>query len=260
MKRTIFLQDENAIWLKGNLHSHSTMSDGKLTPEEMKEAYKHHGYDFLVISDHDRYTDTRHMSEDNFTMVQGFELYGNATDEKDIHIHLLWDDNFDEFQHGQYIHLPERTGKATKAFCEEMKAKGAYIMLNHPHWSMLTSAEVEVDSFYDGVVVFFFVCVWVVFVGVGWVLWCVLVLGVWFVGWCVCVGCVVIWAIFSFVRSLEVMFLPLLFHSEGIYERSTFYDSRSIIPMTDTHLHRESKGHDIVLCPFSCNAHGLSCL
>ena len=37
MKRTIFLQDENAIWLKGNLHSHSTMSDGKLTPEEMKE-------------------------------------------------------------------------------------------------------------------------------------------------------------------------------------------------------------------------------
>ena len=37
MKRTIFLQDENAVWLKGNLHSHSTRSDGKLTPEEMKE-------------------------------------------------------------------------------------------------------------------------------------------------------------------------------------------------------------------------------
>ena len=41
MKRTIFLQDENAVWLKGNLHSHSTMSDGKLSPEEMKDAYKH---------------------------------------------------------------------------------------------------------------------------------------------------------------------------------------------------------------------------
>ncbi len=171
MKRTIFLQDENAIWLKGNLHSHSTMSDGKLTPEEMKEAYKHHGYDFLVISDHDRYTDTRHMSEDNFTMVQGFELYGNATDEKDIHIHLLWDDNFDEFQHGQYIHLPERTGKATKAFCEEMKAKGAYIMLNHPHWSMLTSAEVEVDSFYDAVELINYETEWLENVGDGTVFW-----------------------------------------------------------------------------------------
>ena len=76
MKITIFLQDENAVWLKGNLHSHSTMSDGRLTPEEMKEAYKHHGYDFLVISDHDRYTNTKNMTEENFTMVQflGFFL------------------------------------------------------------------------------------------------------------------------------------------------------------------------------------------
>lgn len=74
MKRTIFLQDKNALWLKGNLHSHSTFSDGQLTPEAMKEAYKHHGYDFLAVTDHDIYTDTRHLSDDTFTMVQGFEL------------------------------------------------------------------------------------------------------------------------------------------------------------------------------------------
>ena len=36
MKRTIFLQDPNAVWLKGNLHSHTVNSDGELTPEEMK--------------------------------------------------------------------------------------------------------------------------------------------------------------------------------------------------------------------------------
>ena len=89
MKETIFLQDENAVWLKGNLHSHSNFSDGKLTPEEMKEAYKSHGYDFLAVSDHDIYTDTRHLSDDKFTMIQGFELWGNNySNDKDIHVHF----------------------------------------------------------------------------------------------------------------------------------------------------------------------------
>ena len=53
MKKTLFLQDEKAIWLKGNIHSHSTFSDGSLTPEQMKDAYRHHGYDFLAVTDHD---------------------------------------------------------------------------------------------------------------------------------------------------------------------------------------------------------------
>ena len=35
MKRTIFLQDENALWLKGNLHSHTVFSDGTYTPEDV---------------------------------------------------------------------------------------------------------------------------------------------------------------------------------------------------------------------------------
>lgn len=42
MKKTTFLQDTNGISLKENLHSHSTFSDGNLTPEEIKEQYKHH--------------------------------------------------------------------------------------------------------------------------------------------------------------------------------------------------------------------------
>ena len=32
---------------KANLHCHSTISDGKLTPEELKEAYKAQGYSVL---------------------------------------------------------------------------------------------------------------------------------------------------------------------------------------------------------------------
>lgn len=44
-------------WYKGNLHCHTTISDGNLTPEEVVDLYKSHGYSFLAISDHNIYTD-----------------------------------------------------------------------------------------------------------------------------------------------------------------------------------------------------------
>lgn len=171
MKRTTFLQDEAAIWLKGNLHSHSTFSDGKLTPEQMKEAYVQHGYDFLAVTDHDKYTDTRYLTDENLIMVQGFELCGRTSNDGDIHILFLWDDHFTEFQHGQSLKLPEKTGKASSAFCYEMREKGAYIMLNHPHWSRLTSSEIEDVNPYHAVEVINYDAKWLACTGDGVVFW-----------------------------------------------------------------------------------------
>ena len=56
------------------------------------------------------------------------------------------------------------------------------------------------------------------------------------------------------------MFLPLLLHPESINERSALHDCSTVIPMADAHLHRESKGHDVALCPFTGNADSLPCL
>ena len=39
-------------WFKGNLHTHTTASDGKLPPEECYALYKSKGYDFLARTDH----------------------------------------------------------------------------------------------------------------------------------------------------------------------------------------------------------------
>lgn len=39
--------------LKGNLHAHTTFSDGLLAPQRLVEAYESLGYDFLAITDHD---------------------------------------------------------------------------------------------------------------------------------------------------------------------------------------------------------------
>jgi predicted metal-dependent phosphoesterase TrpH len=39
--------------LKGNLHAHTTFSDGALAPHRLVEEYERLGYDFLAITDHD---------------------------------------------------------------------------------------------------------------------------------------------------------------------------------------------------------------
>jgi len=39
--------------LKGCLHTHTTCSDGALTPQQTADAYRDRGYDFIAFTDHD---------------------------------------------------------------------------------------------------------------------------------------------------------------------------------------------------------------
>jgi len=39
--------------LKGRNHTHTTCSDGKLTPQEVADVYAELGYDFIAFTDHD---------------------------------------------------------------------------------------------------------------------------------------------------------------------------------------------------------------
>lgn len=43
-------------WLRGNLHTHTTRSDGRRPPQEVIDDYAARGYDFLMLSDHDVWT------------------------------------------------------------------------------------------------------------------------------------------------------------------------------------------------------------
>ena len=66
---------------RGNLHAHSSLSDGALNPVEVVEAYKRAGYDFVQLSDHflDRFdwpiADTRKLRSNNFTTLIGAEVH-----------------------------------------------------------------------------------------------------------------------------------------------------------------------------------------
>ena len=42
---------ERGNWYKGNLHSHTTNSDGHLTPAESVRMFRDHGYSFLAFTE-----------------------------------------------------------------------------------------------------------------------------------------------------------------------------------------------------------------
>jgi len=56
MKTNGNMWDDKGIWLKGNIHTHTTNSDGVCTPKEIALEYKRHGYDFVFLTDHDKRT------------------------------------------------------------------------------------------------------------------------------------------------------------------------------------------------------------
>ena len=65
-------------WYRGNLHTHTTVSDADLPPEQMCEVYREAGYDFLFITDHNRVADVSGLSSDDFLVLPGAELSGRA--------------------------------------------------------------------------------------------------------------------------------------------------------------------------------------
>ncbi len=78
-------------FFRGNLHCHSSRSDGLFGPEEVVAAYRDAGYDFLCLSDHFeeeygwRVTDTRALRDENFTTILGAELSSAPWEERNAY-------------------------------------------------------------------------------------------------------------------------------------------------------------------------------
>lgn len=50
-----YLLPEKGDFYKANLHCHTNISDGKYTPEEIKEIYKSRGYHVVAYTNHNSY-------------------------------------------------------------------------------------------------------------------------------------------------------------------------------------------------------------
>jgi len=60
-----------AYFLKGELHCHTTNSDGLQTPTDVETAYRNAGYDFIFITDHDYLTPDPNVA--NILHIDGVE-------------------------------------------------------------------------------------------------------------------------------------------------------------------------------------------
>lgn len=68
------LLDSKKNYYKANLHTHSTNSDGRLTPEQLKDLYKSNGYSILAITDHEHVLDNSYLDDEDFLTITSCEI------------------------------------------------------------------------------------------------------------------------------------------------------------------------------------------
>jgi hypothetical protein len=76
----------SVVWLKGNLHTHTIESDGDSTPQAVASWYREHGYDFLVITDHDKITVTEAPA--GLVLIPGEEVTDRLP-KKPLHVNAI---------------------------------------------------------------------------------------------------------------------------------------------------------------------------
>ncbi len=132
----------NGLWLRGNLHTHSTQSDGNRTPLSLVEEYASRGYDWLCISDHDKITPRPEGIPDGFTVLTGNEITDKGP-------HVL---------HAGITQAVEPSPDRSRVV-QAAAGMGGICVLNHPNWDMTfghwPQAQIEaLPQVYDGIEIF----------------------------------------------------------------------------------------------------------
>ncbi len=121
---------------RGNLHTHSNLSDGALEPKAVIEAYQNAGYDFMCLSDHfvEIYNypvaDTRPLRNSHFTTILGAELHAPVTSAGELW-HILANGLPADFP-------PPSKDEDGPALARRAHAAGAFVTIAHPAWSRYT--------------------------------------------------------------------------------------------------------------------------
>lgn len=132
---------------RGNLHTHSTRSDGVLDPAEVCRRYRAEGYDFLALTDHfiGRYgypiVDTTGFRTAGFTTLLGAELHSGAMGNGELW-HILAVGLPPDFAPSNSPDFLPVAGQETGGeIAARAVAAGAFVAIAHPQWSGLTLAD-----------------------------------------------------------------------------------------------------------------------
>ena len=132
---------------RGNLHTHSTGSDGALAPQEVCRRYQAEGYDFIALTDHFvglfdyPITDTTDCRKQGFTTILGAELHTGSMENGHLW-HLLGIGLPGDFAPPNAPNFrPVKGSESAASIAQRARDAGAFVAIAHPHWSGLTEAD-----------------------------------------------------------------------------------------------------------------------
>lgn len=163
MKKVLFGSKNN--FYKANLHCHSTLSDGRLSPEELKALYKSHGYSILALTDHEHLNNNSYLDDSDFLTITSCEIaikeFQNESTLKNFNMkvcHLNFyakeqQNVYNFFYNSKYDHFSdverrslflnpekdvERTygGDGINELIKLANDNGFFVAYNHPRWSL----------------------------------------------------------------------------------------------------------------------------
>jgi len=141
--------DKPGTFYRGNLHAHSTNSDGTLTPQEVTTAYREQDYDFMAVTDHfmERFgypvTDTSAYRTSDFTTLFGAELHGKGLENGGLW-HILAIGLPLDF-------APQSSDEDGPEIAARARAAGAFVALPHPQWTGVSTKDACTIEDFDAI-------------------------------------------------------------------------------------------------------------
>ncbi|MGK3959274.1 PHP domain-containing protein [Sorangium sp. So ce118] len=125
------------VFQRGNIHTHTSLSDGDSEPREVVRWYREHGYTFVALTDHNHRVDPamfQHLqASSNFAVIPGEEITMTA-EGRPVHVNALCAQG--QIGGGNF---PTR-GDALRWAIERVRAEGGVALINHPNFDWALSA------------------------------------------------------------------------------------------------------------------------
>lgn len=160
-----YLLPNDGSFYKANLHCHSTVSDGVLTPNEIKEKYIKEGYSIVAYTDHEVLVPHPELADESFLPLNGVELKCDEAEDKPwnekktCHIcYIALDpDNHTQicYHRSEYIwgnaatyrdkikidenepdFIRDHNQECINEMMKRGREKGFFVTYNHPVWSL----------------------------------------------------------------------------------------------------------------------------
>lgn len=125
-------------WYRGNTHTHTNNSDGDSSPEAVAERYRSLGYNFVVITDHNKLTDVDTLNEQlgvpgTFLVMKGEEITDSFSG-KQVHLNAINSTSLVAPQHGNSVLNTIENNLAA------IRQAGGLPYIAHPNYGFAISA------------------------------------------------------------------------------------------------------------------------